>query len=83
MPKIGNPIERVNLPCDRCGSKRKIAKQWTETIKTDHSTMLVHHTQVICTNKDCQAAFDKLILEESEKIEKRKTAKEASKKPTN
>lgn len=34
--------------------------------------MVLHHTQIICTNKDCQAAFDKNLKEENIKREKLK-----------
>lgn len=67
MPKIGNSIPTVDLPCDRCGSKRKIAKSWTEKIKNDHGTMILEHKDIICTNKECQKAFDETISKEKEK----------------
>ena len=69
MPKIGNQVNHSDLPCDRCNSKRKVAKVWTETIKTEYSTMVLRHSKIICTNKECQMAFEKLILEESLKRE--------------
>lgn len=78
MPRIGNPVNHADLPCSRCNSKRKIVKEWDETIKTDHSTMTVHHTKIICTNKECQAAFDKVLKDEENKREKRISAKTES-----
>lgn len=75
MPRIGNPVNHEDLPCDRCHSKRKVVKKWSETLKTDHSTMVVHHTKIICTNKECQAAFDKVMMDEEMKREKRNSAK--------
>jgi len=74
MPKIGNTIAYVDRPCDRCGSKRKISKTWTEKIKNPNSTMVLENTQVVCTNKECQEAFDRAEMKEKEKREKRKPA---------
>jgi len=78
MPKIGNNVPYSEKPCDRCGSKRKVAKTWTEKIKTANSTMVLENSQVICTNKECQAAFDRAELKEREKREKRKPANTTS-----
>ena len=75
MPKIGNPVSSSDMPCPRCNSRRKISKVWTEVIKNDHGSMVLRHTQTICTNKECQAAFDKLIAEDILKREKLKQLK--------
>lgn len=75
MPKIGNSIPRSEQPCDRCGAKRKVAKTWTEKIKNTGGFMTLQHTQLICTNKECQAAFDKIIADDAQKREKLKLAK--------
>lgn len=75
MPRIGNPIPSSEMPCDRCGSKRKVSKTWTEKIQTANGTTVLHHTQIICTNKECQAKFDKIFADESQKREKLKQTK--------
>ena len=75
MPKIGNPKSISEIACDRCGSKRRISKTWIEEIKNDHGSMILRHTQIICTNKECQSAFEKVILADIEKREKIKQAK--------
>ncbi len=75
MPKIGNPKSITEIACDRCGAKRKVSKTWIEEIKNDHGVMILRHTQVICTNKECQSAFEKTILADIEKREKIKKAK--------
>lgn len=75
MPRIGNPISAVDILCERCGSKRRISKAWTEKIKNDHGFMLLEHLQIVCTNKECQLAFEKTILADIEKREKIKQAK--------
>ncbi len=77
MPKIGNPIESVDKKCDRCGSKRIVKKTWTEKIKNDSGFMTLQHTLVVCTNKECQKAFEKVAADEAMKKEKIRLAKVA------
>ena len=67
MPEIGISKSISEVPCDRCGSKRKIAKAWTEKIKTDHGVMVLEHKEIICTNKTCQAEFEAVLKKENEK----------------
>ena len=75
MPKIGNSKSSSELPCDRCNSKRVVAKTWIEKIKNDSGFMTPRHSQIICTNKECQKAFEKTILADIEKREKLKQTK--------
>lgn len=75
MPKIGNPKSSTDIPCERCHSKRKVGKKWTEKIENMSGFMILEHTQIVCTNKVCQAEFDKALLIEEEKREKLKQAK--------
>lgn len=75
MPKIGNPKSITEIACDRCGSRRRVSKTWIEEIKNDHGSMILRHTQIICTNRQCQLAFEKTILDDIEKREKIKQAK--------
>lgn len=75
MPKIGNPKSISEIACDRCGSRRKVSKTWIEQIKNDHGGMVLRHTKIICTNKECQSAFEKIILEDGKKREKLKQIK--------
>ena len=72
MPKIGNPVPAHETLCERCNSKRKISKTWTEKIKNDSGFMILEHAQIICTNKECQSAFEKTLIEETQKREKLK-----------
>ena len=67
MPKIGNSVSSSQLPCDRCGSPRKVAKTWTERIKNDSGEMVLEHKEIICTNKECQKEFELLQEKENEK----------------
>jgi len=75
MPKIGNTKSIEEIPCSRCGSKRKIAKKWKEKIQNSSGFMTLEHTSVICTNKVCQAEFDAVILADAAKREKLKQIK--------
>lgn len=75
MPKIGNPKSISEIACDRCNSKRKVSKTWIEKIQNSNGFMVLRHTQIVCTNKECQNAFDKIILEDQKKREKIKQAK--------
>lgn len=82
MPKIGTYVEQVDLPCLRCGSKRRVSKTWTEKLENSSGFMLIKHSQIVCTNKVCQAAFEKAHAVEEEKREKIKLAK-MQRKPSN
>lgn len=79
MPKIGSAfIPSSDQLCDRCQSKRKIFKAWREEIKTEYGTTVLNHTEVICTNEDCQTKFEKVMKSEAKKRANIKTAKENS-----
>lgn len=86
MPKIGNEKSYAERRCNRCGSKRKVAKTWTEKVQNLHSDgfMTLEHKQIICTNKECQAEFDEEKRKEEEKrvlrLDKNKKTIPASKK---
>lgn len=75
MPKIGKYTPYADRLCDRCGSKRKVSRTWTEKIENDHGGMILYNTQIICTNKECQDAFEKKEKKEQEKRDLRKTVK--------
>lgn len=75
MPKIGNPVSMEDIPCIRCNSKRKISKTWTEKIKNPNGFMILRHSQIVCTNRQCQLAFEKVMLEDIQKREKLKLSK--------
>ncbi len=78
MPKIGNSTSSSEIPCPRCGSKRKVSKVWTEKIKNDHGVMVLQHTEIICTNKECQAEFEDVLKKENEKRAKMHEVKMAN-----
>ncbi|HVZ11672.1 MAG TPA: hypothetical protein VG965_01455 [Patescibacteria group bacterium] len=64
-------------PCERCGSPKKVAKTWTEEIKTSLGEPIkIEVSQSICTNKVCQAEFDSNREKEIALINNRKVAKE-------
>lgn len=70
----------IDQPCPRCGSKKRISKTWKETLPTFSGTTTVDCMQIVCTNDNCQAAFDKNLLEETEKRNIIRMKKEASEK---
>lgn len=78
MPKIISAVNPyLNQPCERCGSKKRIAKTWKERLSTLTRTTIVEHEQIVCTNDVCQAAFDKHLLEETQKRQAARLKKEA------
>lgn len=78
MPKIGNPKPAQDIPCERCHSKRKIGKKWTEKIKNASGYMVLEHVKIVCTNKECQMEFERKLVEEEEKRIKLKEARNIS-----
>jgi len=79
MPKINsNTPSYLNQPCNRCGSKKRIAKTWTQEITTYTRTQQIEHTLILCTNEVCQADFDNQRNIENQKRELMKANKEAS-----
>lgn len=70
MPKIiSNATPYLNLPCQRCGSKKCISRTWKEKLTTLTGTTVVEYSQIVCTNDVCQIAFDKHLLAETKKKE--------------
>lgn len=67
----------LDQPCDRCGSKRKIAKKWKEKIPTFSGSMtVVEYTQIVCTNKVCQLENEKQLSKDLEKRKEIRVKKE-------
>lgn len=66
----------LDQPCERCGSKKRISKTWKEKVPTFTGTTVVEYSQIVCSQKDCQMAFDKDQLEQTEKREAIKHTKE-------
>lgn len=62
--------------CERCGSKRKVAKTWKEKIPTFSGTTMVEYSQIICTNKECQEENEKQLVKDSEKREEIRVKKQ-------
>ena len=78
MPKIGNPKSTKDIPCERCHSKRKVGKKWTEKVKNITGYMVLEHVQIVCTNKACQTEFEKKLVEEEVKRVKLKELRNSS-----
>lgn len=66
----------IELPCERCGSKKKVLKTWKETVATFSGKTTVEYTQIVCTNAACQKAFDESLQRESERKEVMRLEKE-------
>lgn len=66
----------ADQPCSRCGSKRRISKTWKESIATLSGSTLVECSQIVCTNKDCQLAFEENLAKETKKREIIRSQKE-------
>lgn len=73
---ISNGKSFVDTPCERCGSKRRISKTWTETHDTFNGVKkTIECSQIICTNDECQESFDKKSVAETKKREELKQTK--------
>lgn len=70
--------EYIKQPCDRCGSKKRVSKTWKEMVATYTGELEVEYSQIVCTNQQCQAEFDKQILEDVKKREVIRLKKEAN-----
>lgn len=70
-------IAYLDKPCERCGSKRVVGKTWTETVQNFTGTIEVKHQQIICSNDECQAKFEKAYQDEAKKKEALRAKKES------
>ena len=74
----------VDQPCQRCGSKKIIAKTWFEKVPTYSGEFIeVEYSQIICTNEECQKAFEENLKKETDKkraIQEERKAKEDKRK---
>lgn len=73
---ISSGNDYLNKPCERCGGKKRTSRKWKETIPTLMGTTVVEYSQIVCTNRACQEALDKHLLEESKKREVARIKKE-------
>jgi hypothetical protein len=64
------------FPCKRCGSKTYIGNVRKEKIVTHAGISVIEHSEIICTNKVCQSAFVKNRMEDAERYQEIKLAKE-------
>ncbi len=69
-------IAYLDKPCERCGSKRKIGRTWTETVQNFSGTIQVKHQQIVCTNEECQGKFEQFYKDEAKKKEAMRVKKE-------
>jgi len=68
----------LNEPCNRCGSEKRVAKKWKETVPTLMGTTVIKHSQIVCMNEVCQMESDKMLLKEAKKRQDVKAVKEAN-----
>lgn len=60
----------IDLPCERCGSKKFISRVWKEKIPTYSGGLTeVEYSQIDCTNTACQQAFLQQQAEEAKRKE--------------
>lgn len=69
-------IAYLDTPCERCGSKKKVGRTWTETVQNFTGTIEVQHQQIVCTNEDCQAKFEEVYKKEAQRKEEIRLKKE-------
>lgn len=69
-------IAYLDKPCERCGSKRKIGRAWTETVQNFTGTVEVKHQQIVCTNEECQTKFEEGYKDYAKKKEELRVKKE-------
>lgn len=62
-------LSYLESPCERCGSKKRVAKRWKERIPTFTGSTVVEYSQIVCTNKVCQQAFEVELAKETKKRE--------------
>ncbi|MDE2589666.1 MAG: hypothetical protein KGL95_08395, partial [Patescibacteria group bacterium] len=69
-------LSYLESPCERCGSKKKVAKRWKEKIPTFTGSTVVEYSQIVCTNVVCQKAFDEALAKEEKKRQALRLEKE-------
>lgn len=55
----------INQVCERCGSKKALTKSKKEKLVTYSGVQVLEVSQVICTNKQCQARFEDDLARET------------------
>ncbi len=63
--------------CSRCGKPTKVVKTWIEVIETRAGESKLTHTQLACTDDQCERDFEKKTAEEIRKREALKMRNEA------
>lgn len=50
--------QTLTTTCARCGKPEIIAKTWVELIETKIGKSKLTHTQIACSDKECQKLFE-------------------------
>ena len=66
----------ISTMCARCGKPEKVAKTWVETIETRIGKSKLVHTQISCSDKECQKRFEENLAEDIRKKEELKMKNE-------
>lgn len=66
----------ISSLCARCKKPEKIAKTWVEVIETRVGKSKLTHTQIVCTDKECQKKFEFNLAEDIRKKEELKMKNE-------
>ncbi len=70
-------LSYLDTPCERCGSKRRVAKTWIEKVPNLTGTTTVEFSQIVCTNEACQKTFDENLKKEKQKRESLRQERES------
>lgn len=68
---------KTTLLCARCNNPKIIKKSWVEIIKTSAGKSELIHTQLGCSDKECEKEFMKKTAEEVKKRELMKLRNES------
>lgn len=69
----------LDQPCERCGSKKTLAKVRKARLTNLSGTSQIEYSQVICTKKVCQEEFEQRLQEKVEKDQAIKLKREEAK----
>ncbi len=76
---MNNKTSYLDQPCERCGSKKKLAKIRKASLPNLSGTSQIEYSQVICTNEACQKEFEFRLQEKTQKDEAIKLKREEAK----
>ncbi len=66
----------ISSLCVRCKKPEKVAKTWVEVIETRIGKSKLIHSQIVCSDKQCQKEFEENLAEDIRKKEELKMKNE-------